>query len=205
MIRAPWIMGWAVSPSEKPLLFFIWKKRNRHGKEECKRAQDNISKRGGERGRKMAGDCSSSSSSSKMAAHQKCWRKQVDDNLKRLHSLLFGLDLALDNRDFHSAYILGLRLLGFLHSQNHSDLDEAYIRPIRRDVFAKIHTARRSLIPDSDRYHFYTSLPSNLWNSMFYSLITLNQLIRSLIFHGDLISYSDSVIWYFVFFFTRKP
>ncbi|XP_028772469.1 ATPase family AAA domain-containing protein FIGL1, partial [Neltuma alba] len=85
---------------------------------------------------------------------QKCWRKQADENLKRLHSLLFGADLALQRDDFESAYILGLRLIGFLDSHCHSDVDEAYIRPIRREVLGKIDTARRSLIPDSDRQAF---------------------------------------------------
>ncbi|KAK4282256.1 hypothetical protein QN277_013653 [Acacia crassicarpa] len=86
--------------------------------------------------------------------NQKCWRKQADENLKRLHSLLFGADLALQKDDFESAYILGLRLIGFLDSRCHSDVDEAYIRPIRHEVLGKIDTARRSLIPDSDRQAF---------------------------------------------------
>lgn len=87
-------------------------------------------------------------------SNQKCWRKQADENLKRLHSLLFGTDLAIDKQDFESAYILGLRLIGFLDSHCHSDVDEAYTRPIRQEVLRKIGTARRSLIPDSDRQAF---------------------------------------------------
>lgn len=83
-----------------------------------------------------------------------CWRKQVDQNLKRLHSLLFGSDLALHEGDFSSAQVLGLSLIGFLDSHSHSDVDEAFIRPIRSQVYSKIHQARRSLIPDSDRQAF---------------------------------------------------
>lgn len=80
-----------------------------------------------------------------------CWRKQVDQNLKRLHSLLFGADLALQEGDFSSAQVLGLSLIGFLNSHSHSDVDEAFIRPIRSQVYSKINQASRSLIPDSDR------------------------------------------------------
>ncbi|XP_028963471.2 ATPase family AAA domain-containing protein FIGL1 isoform X1 [Malus sylvestris] len=83
-----------------------------------------------------------------------CWRKQVDDNLNRLHSLSFGAELALERHDFSSAQILGLRLLGFLDSQSQSSLDHAFIRPIRRETEAKLHAARRELIPLSDRKVF---------------------------------------------------
>ncbi|KAM2203772.1 hypothetical protein ACFX1S_023496 [Malus domestica] len=79
-----------------------------------------------------------------------CWRKQVDDNLNRLHSLSFGAELALERHDFSSAQILGLRLLGFLDSQSHSPLEHAFIRPIRRETVAKLQAARRALIPLSD-------------------------------------------------------
>ncbi|XP_015893823.4 ATPase family AAA domain-containing protein FIGL1 isoform X1 [Ziziphus jujuba] len=79
-----------------------------------------------------------------------CWRKQVDDNLKRLQSLLFGAELALENRDFSSAQLLGLRLIGFLDSHSHSDLDHAFIRPIRRQALSMLDSARRSLSPASD-------------------------------------------------------
>ncbi|KAM7509250.1 hypothetical protein LguiA_019703 [Lonicera macranthoides] len=83
-----------------------------------------------------------------------CWRKKVDLNLKRLHSLLFGADLALDNSDFTSAQLLSLRLIGFLDSHSHSDLDDSFIHPIRHEVLSKLDTARRSLIPESDRLAF---------------------------------------------------
>ncbi|KAG7985905.1 hypothetical protein I3843_03G051100 [Carya illinoinensis] len=103
---------------------------------------------------------SASSSTAKMVEQKNqqpeetCWRKQVDQNLKRLHSLLFGADLALERRDPSAALILGLRLLGFLDSQSRCDIDEAFINPIRREAAAKVDAARRSLIPESDRRAF---------------------------------------------------
>lgn len=81
-----------------------------------------------------------------------CWRKEVDFNLKRLHSLLFGADLALDKEDFSSAHLLSLRLIGFLDSRSQNDVDRAFIPPIRRDALSKLDTALRSLVPESDRY-----------------------------------------------------
>lgn len=83
-----------------------------------------------------------------------CWRKEVDEKLNRLHSLLFGADLALDRRDFSAAQIFSLRLLGFLDSQTRTDADAAFIRPIRREASAKLDAARRALTPDSDRRAF---------------------------------------------------
>jgi hypothetical protein len=82
---------------------------------------------------------------------QICWRKQVDENLKRLHSLQFGADLALEKRDFSAAHLLSLRLLGFLDSHSLSDADEALTRTIRRDAVSKLDSARRSLALESDR------------------------------------------------------
>ncbi|KAJ4974059.1 hypothetical protein NE237_007233 [Protea cynaroides] len=87
-------------------------------------------------------------------AAELCWREEVDQNLKRLHSLLFGADIALERGDFSSAQILGLRLLGFLDSQTRTDVDQAFIHPIRREVASKVDTARRSLAPESDRQAF---------------------------------------------------
>lgn len=94
------------------------------------------------------------------------WRKRVDFNLKRLHSLLFGADLALNNSHFSSAQLLSLRLIGFLDSHSHSDLDDSFIRPIRREVLSKLDTARRSLIPESDRYSLSLSLSTYIHTPM---------------------------------------
>ncbi|KAG9446158.1 hypothetical protein H6P81_012286 [Aristolochia fimbriata] len=82
------------------------------------------------------------------------WKSTVDENLKRLHSLLFGADLALQRGDFASAQILSLRLLGFLDSQTQTPLDEAFILPIRREAMLKLDSARRSLAPESDKQAF---------------------------------------------------
>ncbi|KAK9078502.1 hypothetical protein SSX86_002559 [Deinandra increscens subsp. villosa] len=93
-----------------------------------------------------------SSSSSSAAA---CWRKELDANLKRLQSLVFGADIALQNRDYGYAQLLSLRLIGFLDSHSLNDVvDGAYIRPIRREAISKLESATQSLIPDSDRQAF---------------------------------------------------
>ncbi|XP_038884179.1 ATPase family AAA domain-containing protein FIGL1 [Benincasa hispida] len=101
--------------------------------------------------------CSSSLSKQQIGDSQPeetCWRKQVDQNLKRLQSLLFGADFALEKGDYSAAHLLGLRLLGFLDSQTHTDVDQAFIHPIRREAVEKVHVARRSLMPESDRQVF---------------------------------------------------
>ncbi|CAI0457617.1 unnamed protein product [Linum tenue] len=85
---------------------------------------------------------------------QPSWRKQVDDNLKRLHSLQFGADQALEKGDSSTAYVLGLRLLGFLDSHSLTDVDEALTRPIRREALSKLDAARRAFVPESDRRAF---------------------------------------------------
>ncbi|KAI3520681.1 hypothetical protein L1887_10131 [Cichorium endivia] len=83
-----------------------------------------------------------------------CWRKELDTNLKRLQSLLFGADIALEKRDYSHAQLLSLRLIGFLDSQSLNDVDEAFIRPIRREALSKLDSASQSLIPDSDGQAF---------------------------------------------------
>ncbi|TMX05916.1 hypothetical protein EJD97_000050 [Solanum chilense] len=82
------------------------------------------------------------------------WRKEVDTNLKRLHSMLFGAEVALKSKDFSSATVLGLGLIGFLDSHSHSDADEAFIRPIRCEAMSNFDSARSSLITESDRHAF---------------------------------------------------
>ncbi|CAA0824634.1 P-loop containing nucleoside triphosphate hydrolases superfamily protein [Striga hermonthica] len=83
-----------------------------------------------------------------------CWRKELDQNLKRLQSLLFGADAALEKGDFSSAQMLSLGLIGFLDSRSQSAEDEALIRPIRREAVSKLSLSRRALIPESDRQAF---------------------------------------------------
>ncbi|CAH8388432.1 unnamed protein product [Eruca vesicaria subsp. sativa] len=82
------------------------------------------------------------------------WRKEVDENLKRLHSLLFGAEQFLEKSDFSSAQILGLRLLGFLDSRSVTEADRAFIAPIRREVASKVDSALEGLVSDSDRRAF---------------------------------------------------
>ncbi|KAL8153048.1 hypothetical protein V2J09_010808 [Rumex salicifolius] len=82
------------------------------------------------------------------------WRKEVDDNTKRVQSLLFGATSALTSGDFTTAQILILRLLGFLDSRCRDDVDEAFIRPIRLEARSLLDTARRALTAESDRLAF---------------------------------------------------
>ncbi|KAL5985901.1 hypothetical protein ACLOJK_027891 [Asimina triloba] len=88
-----------------------------------------------------------------MERNDGCWRKEVDEKLKRLHSLLFGANAALERSDFASAQILSLRLLGFLHSvsQKAPSHEQASIHHICNVVLTKIDAARRSLALESDR------------------------------------------------------
>ncbi|CAI9777322.1 unnamed protein product [Fraxinus pennsylvanica] len=55
-------------------------------------------------------------------------------NQRWLDSLLFGADLALEKGDFSSVQVQALKLIGFLSSRSHSQVDEAFIRPIRLDA-----------------------------------------------------------------------
>ncbi|XP_074275295.1 ATPase family AAA domain-containing protein FIGL1 [Silene latifolia] len=82
------------------------------------------------------------------------WRSEVDSNIKRLQSLLFGAESALDNRDYTSAHLLSLRLVGFLDARSSTDVDEAFVQPIRRDALSKLATARAALAPEFDRKAF---------------------------------------------------
>ncbi|KAL4577113.1 hypothetical protein LXL04_013216 [Taraxacum kok-saghyz] len=83
-----------------------------------------------------------------------CWRKELDTYLKRLQSLLFGADTAIEKRDYSYAQLLLLRLIGFLDSRTLTDDDEAFIRPIRREALSKLESASQALVPDSDRQAF---------------------------------------------------
>ncbi|GMH15035.1 hypothetical protein Nepgr_016876 [Nepenthes gracilis] len=94
------------------------------------------------------------SKSENMAREEVNWRKELDQNIKRLQSLLFGADIAIDKREFASAEILSLRLLGFLDSRCRNDADVAFTQPIRYEAFSKLDVARRALISESDRKAF---------------------------------------------------
>ncbi|XP_010514399.1 PREDICTED: fidgetin-like protein 1 [Camelina sativa] len=83
-----------------------------------------------------------------------CWRKEVDESLKRLQSLFFGADQFLEKSDLSSAQILGLRLLGFLDSRSVADADRDFIGPIRREVASKVDLALEGLVSESDRKAF---------------------------------------------------
>lgn len=91
---------------------------------------------------------------------KKCWRKEVEENVKRVQSLLFGVERALETHDSSSAYLLSLRLLGFLDSHSHEEEEEeeAFLQPIRREALSLLHSARRSLTPLSDRFAFFPTL-----------------------------------------------
>ncbi|KAI7741929.1 hypothetical protein M8C21_024308 [Ambrosia artemisiifolia] len=95
-----------------------------------------------------------SSSSSSSTESSTCWRKELDTNLKRLQSLLFGADIAIQKGDYSYAQLLSLRLIGFLDSHSVNDVDEACIRPIRCEAASKLESARQQLVADSDRQAF---------------------------------------------------
>ncbi|TVU50426.1 hypothetical protein EJB05_01797 [Eragrostis curvula] len=85
------------------------------------------------------------------------WRKEADERLRRLHSLLFGADAALESGDAAAAQALTLRLLGFLDSQTlaaDAGPDAAFVAPIRAAASARLAAASRARAPDSDRAAF---------------------------------------------------
>nr|TKW28198.1 hypothetical protein SEVIR_3G322800v2 [Setaria viridis] len=86
------------------------------------------------------------------------WRKEAEERLRRLHSLLFGADAALERGDAAAAQALALRLLGFLDSQAVADGagpdDAVFVAPIRAAASARLAAASRARAPDSDRAAF---------------------------------------------------
>ncbi|XP_047311564.1 ATPase family AAA domain-containing protein FIGL1 [Impatiens glandulifera] len=103
---------------------------------------------------KMAGKKKAGEVPATEGASEVCWRKEVDNNINRLQSLLFGADLAFQKGDFFSAQVLALQLVGFLDSHTLSDVDNAFIQPIRREALSKIDAARQSIAAESDRLAF---------------------------------------------------
>ncbi|CAN6351660.1 unnamed protein product [Urochloa humidicola] len=86
------------------------------------------------------------------------WRKEAGERLRRLHSLLFGADAALERGDAAAAQALALRLLGFHDSQalapGAGPEDAAFLAPIRAAASARLAAASRARAPDSDRAAF---------------------------------------------------
>jgi hypothetical protein len=93
------------------------------------------------------------------------WRREADERLRRLHSLLFGADAALEHGDATVAQALALRLLGFLDSQalaaGAGPEDAAFVAPIRTAASARLAAASRARASDSDRYGTPPSSPCN--------------------------------------------
>jgi hypothetical protein len=92
------------------------------------------------------------------AASPTNWRKEVDERLRRLHSLLFGAEAALERGDAAAAQALALRLLGFLDSQTLSadaGPEAAFVAPIRAAASSCLAAASRARAPESDRYKTY--------------------------------------------------
>jgi hypothetical protein len=93
------------------------------------------------------------------------WREEADERLRRLHSLLFGADAALEHGDVMLAQALALRLLGFLDCQalaaGAGPEDAAFVAPIRAAASARLAAASRARVPDSDRYGTLPPSPCN--------------------------------------------
>eukprot|EP00249_Psilotum_nudum_P013080 c24142_g1_i1 orf=210-2450(-) len=80
------------------------------------------------------------------------WKQAVDQKLHRLHSLLFGSDIALERGEAETALGLTLRLLGFLESECQSAEDRTYISPIEKRVRERLDAAREKVAAFGDRY-----------------------------------------------------
>lgn len=100
---------------------------------------------------------------SSSAASQTNWRKEVEERLRRMHSLLFGADAALERGDAAAAQVLVLRLLGFLDSQTlsaYTGPEAAFVAPIRAAATSRLAAASRAGASDSDRYKPYLASDS---------------------------------------------
>uniref|UniRef100_A0A453K3M7 FIGL1 N-terminal domain-containing protein n=1 Tax=Aegilops tauschii subsp. strangulata TaxID=200361 RepID=A0A453K3M7_AEGTS len=94
---------------------------------------------------------------SSSSASQTNWRKEVDELLRRMHSLLFGADAALERGDAAAAQVLVLRLLGFLDSQTlsaYTGPEAAFVAPIRAAASSRLAAASRAGASVSDRAAF---------------------------------------------------
>uniref|UniRef100_A0A0D3FVH5 AAA+ ATPase domain-containing protein n=1 Tax=Oryza barthii TaxID=65489 RepID=A0A0D3FVH5_9ORYZ len=84
------------------------------------------------------------------------WRKEADERLRRLHSLQFGADVALEGKDPAGAQVLALRLLGFLDSQalpgdgGAAGHEASFVAPIRAAASSSVAAAIRARAGRSD-------------------------------------------------------
>jgi hypothetical protein len=109
----------------------------------------------------MEGQPGRGAADSSSSASPTNWRKEVDERLRRLHSLLFGADAALERGNSAAAQALALRLLGFLDSQTFSTdagPEAAFVAPIRAAASSRLAAASRVRVAESDRY---TTYPAN--------------------------------------------
>ncbi|CAM8984694.1 unnamed protein product [Rhodiola kirilowii] len=89
-----------------------------------------------------------------MEEGEECWRKQVDRKLKKIPIACVRSGARDREERVRHCEILGLSSIGFLDSQTQSDVDEAYILPLRREACEKVEVARKALIPESDSFVF---------------------------------------------------
>uniref|UniRef100_A0A0E0MM13 AAA+ ATPase domain-containing protein n=1 Tax=Oryza punctata TaxID=4537 RepID=A0A0E0MM13_ORYPU len=119
--------------------------------------------RGGERKRKKTREMAEQSHAAAAAAAAGAvsgeptnWRKEADERLRRLHSLQFGADVALEGKDPAGAQVLALRLLGFLDSQALSGdggaagHEASFVAPIRAAASSSVAAAIRARAGKSD-------------------------------------------------------
>ncbi|KAK3257407.1 hypothetical protein CYMTET_33504 [Cymbomonas tetramitiformis] len=74
----------------------------------------------------------------------------MEDKLDRLLSLLFSLESAVERQAWRRVRIVGLRLLGFLATEESSE-HEVSVELVRRKCYAAIHTAISNSSPHEDR------------------------------------------------------
>ena len=81
----------------------------------------------------------------------KSWKAIVDEKLRRLHSLQFKAEEALENGDGEGSLMLNLCLLGFLESQCSTAEDRVFVSPIIDQTKQRIDASREKASVSIDR------------------------------------------------------